>query len=359
MADGVQTEHEQSLSWAMRFDLRCAESAPTRRADLYRAAMNMCAAADRNGCKSVILSEHHGADDGYLPSSLTFAAAVAGCTARARLTISALILPLLEPIHAAEQTAIVDQLSDGRVDVIVGLGYVRSEYAMFGLDPKKRVETLEKKLPIYLSALTGESFSIGNRVVRVTPGPVQVPRPTVLLAASVPAAARRAARLADGVHCLVPRNLIEPHYREERERLGLDRGLVVGGEGWPGSIFVSHDPERSWHELAPYLLHETNAYGRWAVQNDANQHLYQPTDDIEVVRRSGMYQVLTPEDAAKAIVASGSGGVMLNPLVGGLPTDLADEYLETFMAAALPKARVVHGFHVTSDDPPRAADKRG
>lgn len=164
----------------------------------------MCTYADKHGCSNVIISEHHGSADGYLPSALTMAAAIAAVTDRARLSISALVLPLLEPIHTAEETLVVDQISGGRVDVIVGLGYVRSELAMFGLEDHNRVALLEQKLPPYLRALTGEPFAAGEGTIAVTPGPVQKPRPQVLLAATVPAAARRATRLADGVHCMVP-----------------------------------------------------------------------------------------------------------------------------------------------------------
>lgn len=118
----------------------------------------------------------------------------------------------------------VDQSSGGRVDVVVGLGYVRSEYPLFGLEASDRVRLLEEKLPVYLHALERTA----------TPPLVERPRPTVLLAASVPAAARRAARLADGMHALVPREMLERDYLAERARLGLDAGRIIGGDGSRG-----------------------------------------------------------------------------------------------------------------------------
>jgi alkanesulfonate monooxygenase SsuD/methylene tetrahydromethanopterin reductase-like flavin-dependent oxidoreductase (luciferase family) len=322
--------------WSMRFDLRVPPHDDRSRSQHYRDALDLIEMGDRSGCSNVIISEHHGADDGFLPSPLTFAAAAAARTTRTRLTISALILPLHEPIDAAEQTLVVDQLSGGRVDVIVGLGYVRSEYAMFGIAVSERVSLLEQKLPVYRAALTGESFEVDGRTVRVTPGPVQKPRPTVLLAASVPAAARRAARIADGLHCLVPRELVAPHYLAERSRLGLDEGLVVAGEGSSGSMFVADDPERAWNELAPYLLHETNAYGRWAVENGTNQHLYQPTNDLAEVKAMGMHYIVTPEEAATLLRDAGDNGVILNPLVGGAPRRIAEPYFANFVERVLP-----------------------
>jgi alkanesulfonate monooxygenase SsuD/methylene tetrahydromethanopterin reductase-like flavin-dependent oxidoreductase (luciferase family) len=295
----------------------------------------MCTYADKHGCSNVIISEHHGSADGYLPSALTMAAAIAAVTDRARLSISALVLPLLEPIHTAEETLVVDQISGGRVDVIVGLGYVRSELAMFGLEDHNRVALLEQKLPPYLRALTGEPFAAGEGTIAVTPGPVQKPRPQVLLAATVPAAARRAARLADGVHCIVPREQLAPDYLAERERLGLDQGRIVGGDASSASLFVSDDPERTWAVLAPSLLHEVNSYGKWAQENGANEHLYQPTDDLKVVREMGMYKVMAPEDALEFVTTAGTAGPMLHPLVGGLPPEIGWEMLERFVNEVL------------------------
>jgi alkanesulfonate monooxygenase SsuD/methylene tetrahydromethanopterin reductase-like flavin-dependent oxidoreductase (luciferase family) len=323
--------------WQMRFDMRRGPASSTSREDLYRTALEMCAYADKHGCTNVIISEHHGAEDGYLPSALTMAAAAAAVTDRLRINISALILPMLDPIHTAEETLVVDQISGGRVDVIVGLGYVRSELAMFGLEDQSRVRLLEEKLPIYRDALTGDTIVIEGRTVTVTPGPVQDPRPQVLLGGSVPAAARRAARLADGLHCLVPRQQLAPHYLAERERLGLDPGLVVGGDAPMGSLFVSDDPERSWSEMAPHLLHEVNSYGRWAQEAGANEHLYQPTEDLGVVRKMGMYEVVDPEQAVEYVAAAGPAGPILHPLVGGIPPEIAWQMLQRFVDDVLPK----------------------
>ena len=294
--------------WQLRLDMRRAPTSPTSRVDLYKSALEMCAYADKNGCSNVIISEHHGSADGYLPSALTMAAAIAAVTERTRLSISALVLPLLEPVHTAEETLVVDQISGGRVDVIVGLGYVRSELAMFGLEDHNRVALLEEKLPIYLHALAGEPFAIGGKTILVTPGPVQKPRPQVLLAATVPAAARRAARFGRwrSLHCAARAvgARLPGRTGTARAQSGNDRG----GEGSSASLFVSDDPERTWSVLAPYLLHEVNSYGKWAQDNGANEHLYQPTGDLKVVCEMGMYVVMRPEHAQRFVTAAGNGG---------------------------------------------------
>ena len=109
--------------WVIRYDLRAPDfAAPAP--ELYTAALEQCAWADERGCAEVIISEHHGSDDGYLPSALMMANAVAAVTEQCRIVVAALILPLLDPVRAAEDTLIVDQLSNGRIDVVVALGYV-------------------------------------------------------------------------------------------------------------------------------------------------------------------------------------------------------------------------------------------
>src|SRR5262245_6725923 len=116
-----------SRRWAVRYDLRAPDIGPPA-PRLYRAALEQAAWADRLGADEVLVSEHHGADDGYLPSALVAAGAVAAVTERCRILVAALILPLLDPVRAAEDTLVVDQLSDGRVEVVVALGYVAREF---------------------------------------------------------------------------------------------------------------------------------------------------------------------------------------------------------------------------------------
>src|SRR5262245_44833556 len=95
-------------TFMLRYDLRCPAWVGTSPAALYTAALEQCAWADRQGFAGVILSEHHGSDDGYLPSPLVFAAAVAARTQQLRILIGALIVPLHDPLRIAEDLAVLD-----------------------------------------------------------------------------------------------------------------------------------------------------------------------------------------------------------------------------------------------------------
>ncbi len=114
------------------FDLRNAPSWPQDPARLYGFTLELCEEAERLGAHSVWLSEHHLFDDGYLPQPLTFAAAVAARTTRVRIGTAVLLAPLHDAVEIAEQVAVVDLVSNGRVELGLGAGYRVPEFELFG-----------------------------------------------------------------------------------------------------------------------------------------------------------------------------------------------------------------------------------
>ena len=320
--------------WSMRFDMRVPSFSDVDRADYYRAALDLSAFADEHGCSSIMVSEHHQAEDGYLSDALTVAAAIAAVTSRARLAIGALILTLHDPIRAAERTALVDLLSGGRVDVIVGAGYVAREFTMFGLDVHDRAALMEEKLPVYVAALAGETVERNGAAVTIAPRAAQRPRPTVLLGGTSRAVARRAARLCDGFNPISADPSLAQAYRDECERLGKEPGFIVGGSDTPPVLFLSDDVDAHWQRLAPYLMHEANMYGTWAAEAGTNEHLFRPVETMDDVRALGMHRVLTPDEC---IVYTRAGGPLtFHPLCGGVPPELAWDNLHTFVDRVLP-----------------------
>lgn len=115
--DTVSTGHHPRL--ALRYDMRAAPFGCSHE-QLYLAMLEQVRWADRMGCHSVIFSEHHGSDDGYLPSPVVAAAAAAGATARISIMISALILPLYDTVRPAEDLAVLDLISGGRLELVIG-----------------------------------------------------------------------------------------------------------------------------------------------------------------------------------------------------------------------------------------------
>ena len=123
----------------IRYDLRNPGFAGVDLSERYEAALEQIVWAEKRGVRVVTLSEHHGTDDSTLPSPLVFAAAVAARTERIRIRVAALIVALHDPLRVAEDAAVVDRLSNGRLELVLANGYVVEEFAMFGRDPKDRV----------------------------------------------------------------------------------------------------------------------------------------------------------------------------------------------------------------------------
>ncbi|MBP2366562.1 LLM class flavin-dependent oxidoreductase [Pseudonocardia parietis] len=164
-----------------------------------RDAPALAAAAEEAGFDSFWVSEHHGIPDGYLPSPLVLLAALAGATSRIRLGTGLLIAPLHHPLRIAEDAAVVDRLSGGRLILGLGLGYAEHEYRAFGVDGAGRGDRLEALVPMLRRAWTGEPFSapeLGLHDVRVTPPPAG--RIPVWLGGYAARAVARAGRVADG-----------------------------------------------------------------------------------------------------------------------------------------------------------------
>lgn len=316
----------------LAYDMRAPEFAPAP-AQLYRAAIEQCRWADSHGFGGVTLSEHHGSEDGYLPSPIVLAAAIGGATEHMLLRLSVVLLPLYHPIRLAEDLAVLDLACGGRLRLTVASGYRPEEYALFGLDIRRRPSLMETGIEVLKQAWTGEEFEFEGRRVRVTPRPAQRPRPTITLGGASPATARRAARVADGYQPLADR--LYELYLGALDELGKPHPVEPrrGGDGGPQFVHVSNDPDRAWALIAPHALHESNAYAKWA--SGARGSVYVATDDADALRASGRYLVLTPDEAVE--LATTRGSLTLKPLMGGLHPDIGWETLELVATDVIPR----------------------
>ncbi len=317
--------------WLLHHDLRAPDFA-TSRVRLYAEALDMTAWAEARGCPRVVLSEHHGVDDGYLPSPFVFGAAVAARTSRIRIMVSALVLTLHDPIATAEDVTVLDTVSGGRVELTVVPGYVADEFAMFGIGFATRGTEFEEKLTAFATALTGAPTTYRGRTVTVTPPPVQRPRPFLIVGDGAP---KRAARLGDAYLPAVPDEALAEAYVDECRRLGKGDGILLWPTG-PMWVFVTDDPDRSWAELGPHVLHEANGYGRWASAVPGSSP-FVPAASVDELRRSGRFAVVTPDECVSlARALDRRSALQLKPLVGGLDPDLGWRSLELFVDRVLP-----------------------
>ena len=215
--------------------------------DLYRDALELAAEAERLGFDSVWVSEHHFVDDAYLPSLLPMCAALAARTSRMAIGTSLLLAPLYEPVRLAEDAAVVDLISAGRLVLGLGLGWRREEFEAFGVSLSERGPRMEETVAILRQAWGGRLVTGGELVrypgVAVTPKPARPGGPPVWIGASSETAVRRAGRIADG---FLGTEVTPEEYgkqamwiREEREQAGREAdpftfGLYMSTFAWPG-----------------------------------------------------------------------------------------------------------------------------
>ena len=317
----------------IRFDLRVPPFAQTTHADLYAACLDQCAWADEHGLDIIVLSEHHGVTDGYLPAPLTLAAAIAGRTKKIRINIAAVLVPLHDPVRMAEQLAVLDLASGGRVSLVAGLGYRQEEFEMAGIDRKQRGKLLEEYVGVMRHAWTGEPFEWRGRTVRVTPKPKA--EPMILVGGSTEMAARRAARLRAGFFPAIGDQRLADTYNAECARLGF-KGGFVNLPGGPGFVHVSDDPDRDWARIAPHALYDSQTYAAWQTPDQRSQ-VHVEAQTTEDVRKSGVYRVVTPDECVA--LAQEMGRIILHPLMGGMSPELGWQGLKLFESKVLPRIR--------------------
>ena len=173
-------------------------------ADVYAHALAECRLADELGFDTVWLAEHHFSAYGICPSLAVLAAAVARETSRVRIGTAVVIAPFAHPVRIAEEWAMVDILSGGRLEFGLGRGYQPKEFTGLGASMERTRERFDESLEIIRRAWTdervtfeGEFFTV--RDLTVLPKPIQRPHPPLWTAAVSPdtykLAARRGLRL--------------------------------------------------------------------------------------------------------------------------------------------------------------------
>lgn len=242
-ADG---DAEVMPSFGILHDLRRPSTDRRPYSTYYAECLDEIAHADRLGFDAVWMPEHHGTDDGMLPSPLVMAAAIAARTTRIRIGTSILVLPLHHPVRIAEDVVVADLLSGGRMVLGVGQGYAEPEFALFGRDRRQRGSLLEESVEVIRKAWTGERFTHHGEHwhfddVLVTPSPERsIP---VYAGGVTPAGLRRAARIGDGliVYCAKPADLVE-----RRRLYDGDLPFVC-----TTIVHVAENADQAWAEAAP------------------------------------------------------------------------------------------------------------
>jgi len=318
---------------------------------IYGEVFDQIVWAEQHGFDDVWLSEHHFIEDGYSPSLLPIAAAIAARTKKIRIGTSVVLLPFQNPVRVAEDGATVDVISGGRFDFGVGAGYKAEEFESFGVERNQRGGRTNESLEIVRRLWEGETLTFKGKYYEVnnaqlTPEPIQKPRPPLWVGGFTPPAIRRAAKYADGYIGTGPLKGFYERLKTELPKVGksLDNLKLAGGYAW---LIPSTDPEKTWHEAAPHILYQLNMYAAWAAKVGWQQPWQNmPGDmirDIDHLRQLGLFMVTDVDTCVKKIREYAAEAPLTHyyswTIPPGLPASWAQPHLELFADKVIPAFR--------------------
>ncbi|WP_214407058.1 LLM class flavin-dependent oxidoreductase [Pseudonocardia lacus] len=294
------------------------DAAPGRDpADVYDARLDLLAEADRGGFAVYHLAEHHGTPLGMAPSPAVFLAAAARVTRRIRLAPTTFVVPLYDPLRLAEEIAMLDQLSRGRLEVGVGKGSSPIEAAMYGVEPPEAARRFDAEVAAVLGALETGVFRRpgGGADVALHLTAHQRPHPPLWYPttnpASVPGLGERGYNVLFGFGFVTPPPEV---VREQRDAFTarFHEARAGGGAGHWGDraaprfgtmrhVLVAPTDEEAVALARPaFADHYASFAHLWRAHGDAR---FATTPDVEDLAARGQFLLGSPRTVADRIAA--------------------------------------------------------
>jgi alkanesulfonate monooxygenase SsuD/methylene tetrahydromethanopterin reductase-like flavin-dependent oxidoreductase (luciferase family) len=307
---------------------------PAGHAEVYRRRLDDLAYADEIGLELGFTAERHFMGHYRSSAPTAWLGAVTQRTTRMRLGVLAYTLPLHSPVRLAEEVAVLDQLSGGRIEVGVGLGHRPEELVAIGVDPAKRIPIFQERLAIMQALWTGGQVTIESehntvREVAINPTPLQEPHPPLWYAGGDPGAASWAGSygmsLAVGFKPL--RDLVQATGAFKAGRLArqeIPDDAPLPGEGRIAlmrHLYLAESDERAKAEMIDDLLrlHELHKKGD---EGGRAERRAVAAAEVEQLIRDEVYLAGGPETVAKTIAfANRTVGVDVfvgNPYAAGI-----------------------------------------
>ena len=272
----------RKVKFGYQLDFRNPPGAERSFVTLYRDSLEQVELAEALGFDSIWLTEHHFTDDGYLPAMLPAAAAIAARTKRVTIGTFVLLAPFQHPLKLAEDAAVVDVISNGRLRLGLGQGYRQEEFDGFGVPRAERLGRTLETIEILKLAWTGKRFSFDGKYfhfkdVRVLPTPASHPYPELLWGAGAPKAIRRAAKMGLSFACVGGRKEmgIYTEALKEAGRNPADFSLVNSRV-----VYIAATAQEAWAEVGEALMYQAEHYGKWlsaaAGTSDMSKVLIRP-----------------------------------------------------------------------------------
>ena len=308
---------------------------------LYNEIIEFAAWSEGQGFTGAWVPEHHGAEDGYMPAPNIVLAAIAARTRTLKLGSAVGLAPLYHPVRFAEECAVLDILSGGRLEMALAIGYRRREAEAYGVDFTRRGSRFDEFLTIVRQLWAGETVSFSGKHFTVNNAAVvplsprgQIP---LYIGGFAEKALARVAKFADG-------------YFGNEEVCGLyaDKLRERGKDPAAAKIriqglftLVARDKSAAMAELAPYFHHVNNTYGVWLAEDPAiglDNTALEPMS-LDAFKASGILQIWTPEEAVakfKAMQARIPVEHYMLMLPPGIPPELFKPYAELFAREVIP-----------------------
>jgi len=315
----------------------------------YREAIELVRLAEALGFDSAWVSEHHGSSDGYLPSLLPMLAAFAAATERIALGTGVVLTPFHDPLRLAEDAAVVDQLSEGRLILGLGLGWREEEFRMFGVPIAERARRTEETIEVLRRAWTGARFTFEGAIfrydrVKVTPPPAQTGGPPIYLGGYADAALLRAGRLADGY--ITDDSGVDGvrGYLRVIERGARDAGRDARALGLALIRYLALEDAGASSALRQGIAYRFGAYTAWDEGHDTPEHdsLEPPTPSEEALPTA---PAGPPSEVARALrptveaFADRELDLIVCPMHPGMDFQTASRAVELFAHEVMPALR--------------------
>jgi alkanesulfonate monooxygenase SsuD/methylene tetrahydromethanopterin reductase-like flavin-dependent oxidoreductase (luciferase family) len=300
----------------MRFNLaRSTDATGPDRARLTTTMLDLAGLADAAGMDELSFSEHHVTANDSITSPLLVTSMALARTSRIRISVSALLLPLHDPIEVAEELATLEESFPGRVRVTVVLGYRPEEYERYGRDFARRGVLMDAALESLLAAWPPA-------------------RDLVAVGGESRLAAERAARhgVAFAPRAHLP--ALEEIYRAECLARGVEAALWMPTPSFV-QLHVSRDPEASWRIAGPHYVDDAAVYSGWQRGGVASPVL-SDARTTEELRAGSVVSMLTPAEAVELATGDDALTICLHPLAGGMPDDEARASVGLFCDEVLP-----------------------
>jgi alkanesulfonate monooxygenase SsuD/methylene tetrahydromethanopterin reductase-like flavin-dependent oxidoreductase (luciferase family) len=329
---------KRKLTFGYLYDFRNPAQWQKPWPDLYAETLEVITWSESAGFKGVWLPEHHGADDGYMPSPMVTLAAIAARTKTINIGTAIALAPLYHPVRFAEECAVLDILCNGRLEMAVAIGYRRRETDAFGVAFTQRGARFDEFLQIVRKLWAGETVTFEGKHFTVKDASI-MPRPPrghvpLYIGGFADKALERVAKYGDGYFgneefCGQYIDKLRAQGKDPEAARMRVQGLFLA---------VAKDPEKAMNELAPHYHYVNNSYAAWLGEDGLGGPSLEPMT-LEQFKISGMLQILTPSraiDRFEAMQARMPIEHVMMMMPPGLPPARFIEYAELFAKEVIP-----------------------